>query len=177
MKDDRRSDISESCLSATPKRTTGRRASPLCLSALLVLLIPGATAPAAPVTSPTPCTAATYLALLETGVYPRGRTDDLRAQYTEVFPANANAFPADILQAHLELLLTPRDLTVPTRPTRRPSPVPFYGITGTPARAITSLSACAAGSGTSGGGSCPSGSFDTLQIVLAPGGSGDAIDK
>jgi hypothetical protein len=57
-----------------------------------------------PVTNPTPCTAATYLELLQTGIYPLGPNNPLRAQYIEVFPANANAFPDDILQAHRELL-------------------------------------------------------------------------
>lgn len=57
-----------------------------------------------PVTNPTPCTAATYLQLLETGIYPLGQSNPLRAQYIEVFHDNAAAFPADILQAHFELL-------------------------------------------------------------------------
>jgi len=56
-----------------------------------------------PVTNPTPCTVATYLALLQTGIYPLGQSNVLRSQYIEVFPANANAFPADILQAHYDL--------------------------------------------------------------------------
>ncbi|HXH37567.1 MAG TPA: beta-galactosidase [Thermoanaerobaculia bacterium] len=56
-----------------------------------------------PVTNPTPCTVATYLALLQTGIYPLGQSSALRAEYIEVFPANANAFPADILQAHYDL--------------------------------------------------------------------------
>ncbi len=57
-----------------------------------------------PVTNPTPCTSATYLSLLETGIFPLGPSNPLRAQYIEVFPANANAFPSDILQAHSELI-------------------------------------------------------------------------
>ena len=57
-----------------------------------------------PVTNPTPCTAATFLALLETGIYPLGIANPLRAQYIEVFHANATAFPGDILQAHAELI-------------------------------------------------------------------------
>ena len=60
-----------------------------------------------PVTNPTPCTNTTFLALLQTGIYPLGTSNSLRAQYIEVFPANANAFPGDILQAHDEL--TPLD--------------------------------------------------------------------
>ena len=56
-----------------------------------------------PVTSPTPCNAATYLTLLQTGIYPLGQDNPLRAQYIEVFHANATAFPADIQQAHLDL--------------------------------------------------------------------------
>lgn len=57
-----------------------------------------------PVSNPTPCTAQTFLAMLETGIYPLGTGNPLRAQYIEVFQANANAFPADILQAHDELI-------------------------------------------------------------------------
>jgi uncharacterized protein (TIGR03437 family) len=56
-----------------------------------------------PVTNPTPCTATTYLALLETGVYPLGQGNALRAQYIEVFHDNAAAFPDAILKAHSEL--------------------------------------------------------------------------
>ncbi len=61
-----------------------------------------------PVTSPTPCTLSTYLALLQTGIYPLGQSNPLRAQYIEVFHANATAFPGDILQAHDELVPTSR---------------------------------------------------------------------
>ena len=57
-----------------------------------------------PVTNPTPCTAATFLQLLQTGIYPLGQSNPLRAQYIEVFHANASAFPDDILQAHLMLV-------------------------------------------------------------------------
>ncbi len=52
----------------------------------------------------TACTPTTFLTMLETGIYPLGKTDTLRARYIEVFAANVNAFPADIWQAHLELL-------------------------------------------------------------------------
>jgi hypothetical protein len=57
-----------------------------------------------PVTNPTPCTSTTFLTLLQTGIYPLGTSNSLRAQYIEVFPANANAFAGDILQAHDELI-------------------------------------------------------------------------
>jgi uncharacterized protein (TIGR03437 family) len=57
-----------------------------------------------PVTNPTPCTAATYLEMLKTGIYPLGESNSLRAQYIEVFQANANAFPDDIQQAHALLV-------------------------------------------------------------------------
>lgn len=56
-----------------------------------------------PVTNPTPCTLATFLDLLRTGIYPLGQSNPLRAQYLEVFPANVNAFPFDIFAAHDEL--------------------------------------------------------------------------
>lgn len=41
---------------------------------------------------------------------------------------------------------------------------------------IASISVCAA-NGAGGAGSCPSGTFDTNQIVLAPDGSGNAINS
>ena len=51
----------------------------------------------------TPCTDATFLQELETGIYPLGKSNTLRAQYIEVFPANVNALPNATFQAHLEL--------------------------------------------------------------------------
>jgi uncharacterized protein (TIGR03437 family) len=57
-----------------------------------------------PVTSSMPCTADTFLTMLETGISPLGTNNPLRAQYIEVFHDNAAAFPADILTAHLQLL-------------------------------------------------------------------------
>jgi hypothetical protein len=65
-----------------------------------------------PVTNPTPCTAQTFLALLQTGIYPLGADQSLRAQYIEVFPANANAFASDILGAHDELTAATRRRSV-----------------------------------------------------------------
>jgi hypothetical protein len=56
-----------------------------------------------PPSNPTPCTLQTFLAMLQTGIFPLGTSNPLRAQYIEVFQANANAFPADILTAHDEL--------------------------------------------------------------------------
>ncbi len=50
-----------------------------------------------------PCTDATYFELLQTGIYPLGQSNSLRAQYIELFATDANAFPADILRAHFEL--------------------------------------------------------------------------
>lgn len=52
---------------------------------------------------PGPCTSATYLALLEVGIYPLGKSSPLRAQYIEVLPPDAIAFPDAIKQAHEEL--------------------------------------------------------------------------
>jgi hypothetical protein len=60
-----------------------------------------------PVTNPTPCTNATFLAMLQTGIFPLGQGNSLRAQYIEVFPANAIAFPAAVFQAH-EMLIPQR---------------------------------------------------------------------
>jgi len=53
---------------------------------------------------PGPCDAASYLRLLEVGIYPLGRSNSLRAQYIEVLPPDAANFPAAIQQAHNELL-------------------------------------------------------------------------
>jgi hypothetical protein len=63
----------------------------------------GGAACSEPVTNPTPCTAQTFSALLQTGIFPLGVVNPLRAQYIEVFQANANAFPGDILGAHDDL--------------------------------------------------------------------------
>ena len=57
-----------------------------------------------PVTNPTPCTATTFLQLLQTGIFPLGFGNPARADYIEVFQSNANAFPLDILAAHNDLL-------------------------------------------------------------------------
>ncbi len=51
----------------------------------------------------THCTDSTYLAELETGIYPKGTGDPMVAQYLEVFALNANALPGVILKAHDEL--------------------------------------------------------------------------
>jgi uncharacterized protein (TIGR03437 family) len=42
--------------------------------------------------------------MLNTGVFPSGASNPLRAQFIEVFQGNANQFPDDLLQAHLELV-------------------------------------------------------------------------
>jgi hypothetical protein len=61
------------------------------------------------VTNPSPCDDASYLNMLETGIYPLGRTNSLRSQYIEVFNTNANAalFTNAIWQAHQELFAPP----------------------------------------------------------------------
>jgi uncharacterized protein (TIGR03437 family) len=59
---------------------------------------------AEPITVTVPCTDATFLQMLERGVYPRTTSSPLRSQYIEVFNANAIAFPDDILTAHFQLL-------------------------------------------------------------------------
>jgi uncharacterized protein (TIGR03437 family) len=56
-----------------------------------------------PVSNPTQCTDATFLSMLQTGIYPLGQTNPQRSRYIEVFHDNASAFPDDILQAHYEL--------------------------------------------------------------------------
>jgi hypothetical protein len=50
-----------------------------------------------------PCTASTFLQMLETGIHPLGPDSTLHAEYIEVFAPNVNAFPQSTLQAHLEL--------------------------------------------------------------------------
>jgi hypothetical protein len=52
----------------------------------------------------TTCTDSTFLAELQSGIYPLGPQSTLRAQYIEVFALNVNATPDAILQAHNELL-------------------------------------------------------------------------
>jgi hypothetical protein len=59
------------------------------------------------VTNPTTCDDAAFLQMLETGIYPLGQTNPLRAQYIEVFATNAIAFTNAILQAHQELFTPP----------------------------------------------------------------------
>jgi hypothetical protein len=54
-----------------------------------------------------PCTTTTYLAELQTGIYPLGQSNPLRAEYIEVFSADVLAFPDDILQAHNALVASP----------------------------------------------------------------------
>jgi hypothetical protein len=53
------------------------------------------------------CSNATYLAMLERGIYPLNQTNDLRAQYIEVFAADALAFTNAIWQAHQALFAPP----------------------------------------------------------------------
>lgn len=57
--------------------------------------------------APAPCTAATFLAMMNTGVYPLGISNALRAQYIEVFALNVNAFPSVTLTVFDELLGIP----------------------------------------------------------------------
>ena len=61
---------------------------------------------------PSPCADSTYLAMLETGIYPLGRSFSLRATYIEVWPINASAFPDEILKAHTELFTSPLPASV-----------------------------------------------------------------
>ncbi len=56
---------------------------------------------------PGPCTSASYLALLELGIYPSGKNNSLRAEYIEVLPPDAISFPSAIQQAHAELVAAP----------------------------------------------------------------------
>jgi len=59
------------------------------------------------ITDPTPCDDATFLQMLQTGIYPLGQAARLRAQYIEVFATNAIAFTNAIWQAHQQLCAPP----------------------------------------------------------------------
>jgi len=59
------------------------------------------------VNDPVPCTNDTYLAELREGIYPLKQANGLRAQYIEVFPANAIAFTNAVWQAHSEFFAPP----------------------------------------------------------------------
>lgn len=55
-----------------------------------------------------PCmTSNDFLELLESGIYPLGTNNCLRAQYIEVFAPNVVAFPGAIEKAHAELTIPP----------------------------------------------------------------------
>lgn len=56
---------------------------------------------------PGPCDSATYLKLLEVGIYPLGQDHSLRALYIEVLPPDVLSFPHAIQQAHNELYAQP----------------------------------------------------------------------
>ena len=97
-----------------------------------------------PVTNPTPCTTATYLELLETGIYPLGQSDQLRAQYIEVFPANVIAFPDDVQQAHIEL--DPDTLTLEVAREKAGGKLTVY-VTSTDSSAVLNITATSAAAG------------------------------
>jgi hypothetical protein len=59
------------------------------------------------VNSPGGCDDASYLDMLQRGIYPLGPTNFLRSQYIEVWATNATVFTNAIWQAHLELLAPP----------------------------------------------------------------------
>ena len=59
------------------------------------------------VNQPTPCDDASYLDLLQRGIYPLGQTNPLRSQYLEVWATNAITFTNAIWQAHQEILGMP----------------------------------------------------------------------
>ena len=58
-------------------------------------------------TNPGPCDSATYLKLLEVGIYPLGQDNGLRALYIEVLPPDVISFPDAIQQAHNLLFAQP----------------------------------------------------------------------
>ncbi len=59
------------------------------------------------VTAPVSCDDASYLNMLEEGIFPLGRTNGLRSQYIEVWATNAVTFTNAIWQAHQELFTPP----------------------------------------------------------------------
>jgi hypothetical protein len=56
---------------------------------------------------PAPCDDASYLEMLQQGIYPLGTTNPLRSQYIEVWATNAVTLTNAIWQAHQELLAQP----------------------------------------------------------------------
>src|SRR5262249_45060735 len=65
---------------------------------------PSSSACGGTVKSPTECHDASYLDMLQRGIFPLGQTSPLRSQYIEVWATNAITFTNAIWQAHLELL-------------------------------------------------------------------------
>ena len=59
------------------------------------------------VISPMPCDDASYLEMMQQGIYPLGPTNPLRSQYIEVWATNAVTFANAIWQAHQELFAPP----------------------------------------------------------------------
>jgi hypothetical protein len=59
------------------------------------------------VNAPTSCDDASYLEMMQQGIYPLSSTDSLRSQYSEVWAANAVTFTNAIWQAHQELFAPP----------------------------------------------------------------------
>jgi hypothetical protein len=68
---------------------------------------PGESATCGTANNPTNCADASYLVMLNKGIYPLDATNSLRAQYIEVFAADVNAFSNAVWQAHLELFASP----------------------------------------------------------------------
>jgi hypothetical protein len=64
---------------------------------------------------PMPCEDDTYLNQLQEDIYPLAKTNSLRSQHIEVFPADVNSFTDAIWQAHLELIGAPWFATVERR--------------------------------------------------------------
>ncbi len=56
---------------------------------------------------PVPCNDATYLQMLQEGIYPFGLSNSLRSQYIEVWETNANVFTNAIWQAHQQIFTPP----------------------------------------------------------------------
>ncbi len=56
---------------------------------------------------PGECDSASYLKLLEVGIYPLGKDNNLRAIYIEVLPPDTVKYPDAILQAHDEIFAQP----------------------------------------------------------------------
>jgi hypothetical protein len=84
------------------------------------------------------CTDAGYLDLLQTGIYPLGQSNSLRAQYIEIFATDAIDFPDDVQKAHIAL--APDTLAIELAKQKGSGKLVVY-VTGTDPNATLSIAA------------------------------------